>query len=187
MQQTELDIWLATSKLLGNTNQKLGPLLSRVFRNNLQEITTHLSCVKLAAKLAGPYRHILEIGSGLGLGAPILSECAASYQGWERDPTLLREAKETFDYPFTGDLEALKDSDTLICLEPQLYETSWLINFILDKLPSRGICLLAQPAKPVTKGLSPHFLRSLSIGLNQATGSVCPKEASSYFIWIGVR
>ncbi len=96
MKTDEKKRWEGVNEMLGERSHTFGNHWSYNYRNDPKRLAFVLSRYKFAAKMGGSGRNVLELGSGEGIGAPILAEKALHYTGVDLDCEAIETAGGQF-------------------------------------------------------------------------------------------
>lgn len=153
--RSEKDIWKDVTDMLGNSKKVLGRHWSYNLHNDPKRLAFVLSRYKFSAKMACKNRHVLELGCSEGIGAPILSEFAASYTGVDLDGPAIEAAIRNFSNDkcrfIEGDFNGKKYGtfDSIISLDVIEHISKEQENIFLDtvrmNMGDDGVCVIGTP------------------------------------------
>lgn len=141
---------------------ELGPISSFKMRNDPQYIMFQMSRYKHAARLISNKKKVMDIGSGDGIGLPILCQYYENVSAIDIDESFLKNAKKFldpssnckfilnnfFNSPLSEKFDAGFCFDVLSLINPN-YEKIWFEN-ICKSLTSDGILVIGTQNKNTT-------------------------------------
>ena len=153
--RNEKETWEQTAEMLGNRSVTWSDHWSYNFRNDPKRLAFVLARYKFAAKMGSLGRTILELGSGEGIGAPILAEGATSYMGVDLDDVAILRARQNFpegkctflydDFMGKkfGSFQTVVSLDVIEHIYPQ-HESIYL-HTLVDNLTENGLAIVGTP------------------------------------------
>lgn len=155
MHRNEKEAWDQTAQMLGNYSVAWSDHWSYNFRNDPKRLAFVLARYKFAAKMGSKKRHVLELGCGEGIGAPLLAEHALSYTGVDLDDAAIITARQNFTdekYAFIyedfmgkrfGKFQTVVSLDVVEHIYPE-HENIYF-EAIADHLTDDGIAIIGTP------------------------------------------
>ncbi len=137
-----------------NGTFSFGPLTSDKFRTDPQYVMFQMSRYKHVARMFSHKKNVLDIGSGDGIGLPILSSYFENVTSLDVDPIMLNQCKRNLDptfscsflrhdfysAPLNQKFDLAVCFDVLSCVDPE-HEYSWFEN-ITKSLDQNGIFVI---------------------------------------------
>jgi len=95
-QDKEYSIWNETRNLMSKDSVKISKLFLDKLIANDDSLLDSLFKYKFAAKMIPQNSKILEMNCDQGFGAPILGEMSTTYVGFDKNPSSIQNAKQSF-------------------------------------------------------------------------------------------
>lgn len=89
--------WAGVKSLLGDERLTLGPYFTYIARKSPRRLLHLFSYYKFAAKMIGPGKRVLEVGSSEGFGSIVLAEAASSMLAIDLDADAIAVAKASVE------------------------------------------------------------------------------------------
>jgi SAM-dependent methyltransferase len=190
----EPDRWLDVKKQMGEKMLVLGPELASFYYQAPRQILYFMTRYKLAAKLIGPGKQVLDVGCREGLGTYLLGVESGLAQGIDANAGAIASAQGNFGHDkrvrfAQGDFASwpVQEWDAVVNLSGTENFASW--GRLKENLKHDGLSILGTSKSPdsLQKEMRPHFHHVFLFSLTEEVILAGHIPNAQYWIGLGCR